>query len=150
MANTYSQLFYHVVFSTKSRFKFIHQDIEERVWSFIGGIARKHDLTALQVGGIEDHIHGLVMARAIVAPCKIPMWLKGGSSKWIHDEFSKLRKFGWQDGYGIFSVSKSHVPEVIAYIKNQRVHHKRQTFEEEYISLLKLHGIEYDERFVFD
>ncbi|MEO8041938.1 MAG: transposase, partial [Acidobacteriota bacterium] len=71
-------------------------------------------------------------------------------SKWIHDEFSNLSQFGWQDGYGIFSVSKSQVPDVIRYIQNQREHHTKQTFEEEYISLLKLHGIEYDERFVFD
>jgi len=90
------------------------------------------------------------MARPIVAPCKIPMWLKGGSSKWIHDEFSNLNLFSWQDGYGIFSVSKSNVPDVIRYIENQRQHHTSQTFEEEYISLLKLHGVEYDERFVFD
>lgn len=150
MANTYSQLFYHVVFSTKGRRNLIDQTIEERVWNYIGGIARKHDLTSLKTGGIENHVHSLVMAKPIVPPCKIPMWLKGGSSKWIHDEFSNLSLFSWQDGYGIFSVSKSHVPEVIRYIENQREHHKRQTFEEEYISLLKLHGIEYDERFVFD
>ena len=150
MANTYSHLFYHIVFSTKERRNFINQEIEERVWDYIGGIARKHDLTSLKVGGIENHAHALVMARPIIPPCKIPMWLKGGSSKWIHDEFSNLSIFGWQDGYGIFSVSKSQVPEVIRYIENQREHHGSQTFEEEYLSLLKLHGIEYDERFVFD
>ena len=150
MANTYSQLFYHVVFSTKGRLKFIGQEIEERVWAYLGGIARKHRLTALQIGGIEDHAHGLVMAKPVVAPFEIPMWLKGESSKWIHDEFSRLSKFGWQDGYGIFSVSKSNVPAVIDYIKNQRAHHRNQTFEEEYLSLLKLHGVDFDERFVFD
>jgi REP element-mobilizing transposase RayT len=150
MANTYSQLFYHVVFSTKGRIKFIQQEIEERVWAYLGGIARRHNLTALQIGGIEDHGHGLIMARPVVAPFEIPMWLKGESSKWIHDEFPHLSKFGWQDGYGIFSVSKSNVPAVIEYIKNQRVHHANQSFEEEYLSLLKLHGVEFDERFVFD
>lgn len=150
MANTYSQLFYHVVFSTKHRINFIEQEIEARVWAFIGGIARKHELTALQVGGIENHIHGLVMARPVVAPYEIPMWLKGESSKWIRTEFPRLTKFGWQDGYGIFSVSKSNVPAVIEYIRNQREHHAAQTFEEEYVSLLKLHGIDYDEKYVFD
>lgn len=150
MANTYSQLFYHVVFSTKRRINFIEQETEARVWAFIGGIARKHELTALQVGGIENHIHGLVMARPVVAPYEIPMWLKGESSKWIHVEFPQLTKFGWQDGYGIFSVSKSNVPAVIEYIRNQREHHATQTFEDEYISLLKLHGIDYDEKYVFD
>jgi REP element-mobilizing transposase RayT len=150
MANTYSQLFYHLVFSTKGRLKLIDQEIENRVWSYIGGIARKHDLTALQVGGIEDHIHGLVMARPVVAPYQIPQWLKGESSKWIHDEFPAISRFNWQDGYGIFSVSKSNVQSVIEYIKNQREHHNKQTFEEEYISLLKLHRVDYDERYIFD
>ena len=150
MANTYSQLFYHLVFSTKHRKRYIDISIENRVWSYIGGIARKHDLTALQVGGIEDHIHALVMAKPKIAPCSIPQWLKVESSKWIHDDFPLLSKFAWQDGYGIFSVSRSQTPEVIAYIQNQREHHKRQTFEEEYLSLLDLHGIEYDARFVFD
>ena len=150
MANTYSQLFYHIVFSTKARGNFIHQEIEERVWSYLGGIARKHDLTALQIGGIENHVHGLVLAKPVTKPCMIPMWLKGGSSKWIHDEYAELSKFSWQDGYGIFSVSKSNVPATIDYIRNQRKHHSNQTFEEEYVSLLKLHAVDYDERYIFD
>jgi REP element-mobilizing transposase RayT len=95
MANTYSQLFYHVVFSTKERRNFIHPEIEQRVWTYIGGIARRHDLTALQIGGIDNHAHGLVAAKPKVPPCKIPMWLKGGSSKWIHDEFKNLSLFSW-------------------------------------------------------
>src|SRR5262245_63173808 len=94
MANTFSQLFYHVVFSTKYRSNFIHQDIEDRVWEYMGGIARTHKLTALRVGGIENHIHGLMMARPVIRPCDIPMWLKSESSKWIHDEFALLSKFG--------------------------------------------------------
>lgn len=150
MANTYSQLFYHIFFSTKERRNFIHQEIENRVWEYIGGIARKQDLTSLRVGGIENHIHALEMAKPIVARCKIPMWRKGGSSKWIHDKFENQNLFNWQDGYGIFSASKSQVPDVIRYIENQREHHESQTFEEEYPSLLNLHGIEYDERYVFD
>ena len=150
MANTYSQLFYHVVFSTKARIKVINQEIESRIWAYIGGIARKHRLTALQVGGIEDHIHALVMAKPVIAPYLIPQWLKGESSKWIHTDFPGLRKFAWQDGYGIFSVSKSNVPALIAYIQNQREHHTKQTFEEEYMFLLKSHGVDYDEKYIFD
>jgi putative transposase len=133
MANTYSQLFYHIVFSTKNRIDFIHREIEERVRAYIGGTARKHGISALQVGGIENHAHALVMAKPTIAPCNIPMWLKGASSKWIHDELGDLREFGWQDGYGIFSVSKSNVPDAIKYIKDQREHHRQQTFEEELI-----------------
>ena len=150
MANTYSNLFYHIVFSTKGRISFIDRQIEERIWAYIGGIARKREMTALQVGGIENHIHVLVLAKPVVAPSQIAQWLKGESSKWIHDEFPHLSKFGWQDGYGVFTVSQSQVPDVIEYIRNQRKHHQDQSFEQEYVSLLKLNGVDYDKRYVFD
>lgn len=150
MANTYSNLFYHVVFSTKSRRDLIDQNIESRVWAYIGGIARKHEMLAVQVGGIENHIHVLILARPKFAPSQIVQWLKGESSRWIHETFPEKKSFEWQDGYGIFSVSKSNVPEVVEYIKNQREHHKKQSFEDEYISMLKLNGIDYDEKYVFD
>jgi REP element-mobilizing transposase RayT len=91
MANTYTSLHYHVVFSTKNREPWIVQDIEQRVWSYIGGIARAHKITALQVGGVEDHIHALVTAPATIAPAQIAQYLKGDSSKWIHDEFRNMR-----------------------------------------------------------
>ena len=90
------------------------------------------------------------MARPVVAPCKIPMWLKGGSSKWIHDEFANLSTFGWQDGYGIFSVSKSQVPDVIRYIENQEEHHKKVSFQDEYRAFLNAYKIEFDERYIWD
>ena len=149
MANTYSQCFYHFVFSTKNRARFIFPEIEDRVWSYIGGIAKNHKMSALQVGGIEDHGHALVMAKPSWAPSNIAQLLKGESSKWIHQEFSDLRGFGWQDGYAVFTVSKSIVPKVVEYIRDQRIHHSTKTFEEEYIELLQLHGVEYDDRFLF-
>jgi REP element-mobilizing transposase RayT len=151
MANTYSSIFYHLVFSTKNREKWITAEIENRVWSYIGGIARKHKCTALQIGGTEDHIHALILSPPIYAASKIAQFLKGDSSKWIHEEFPKLRRFAWQDGYSAFSVSKSVVPKVVEYIKNQRRHHQKQTFEEEYLDLLKLHEINVsDEKYIFD
>lgn len=149
MANTFSQCFYHFVFSTKERIEFIHRDIEDRVWSYIGGIAKNHKMTALQVGGIEDHIHALVLAKPKYAPSEIAQLLKGESSKWIHSEFERLTKFGWQDGFAAFTVSKSIVPRVVDYIRNQRVHHSTKTFEEEYVELLDLHGVEFDEQYLF-
>jgi REP element-mobilizing transposase RayT len=142
MANTYTSIFYHFVFSTKNRQKWIGANIENRVWSYIGGIARKHKCTALQIGGIEDHIHALILSPPIHAPSEIAKFLKGESSKWIHEEFPELRGFGWQDGYSAFSVSKSIVPKVIEYIKTQREHHQKKTFEDEYLDLLKLHEID--------
>ncbi len=150
MANTYSSLFYHIVFSTKHRQNFISQEIENRVWAYIGGIARKHKLTAIRVGDIENHIHALIMSPPIFAPSQIAQWLKGDSSKWIHTEFLDLKRFAWQDGYGAFSVSKSKVSDVVEYIKNQREHHGQESFEDEYVKLMKYHEVEYDERYLFD
>lgn len=148
MANTYSSLFYHIVFSTKHRHPFIGAEIENRVWAYIGGVARKHKMTALQIGGIEDHVHALIIALPILSPSQIAQFLKGDSSKWIHAEFANLRDFAWQDGYGAFTVSKSKLPEVIRYIQNQRERHKVKSFEEEYLDLLRLHEVEYDERYL--
>ena len=106
-------------------------------------------MTALQVGGIDNHVHALTSSPPVLSPSKIAQFLKGDSSHWIHREFQALNNFAWQDGYGVFTVCKSHAPKVIEYIKNQRVHHEKQTFEEEYIQLLRLHEIEYDERYLF-
>jgi REP element-mobilizing transposase RayT len=113
MANTFTSLYYHIIFSTKNRVKSIHPEIERGVWAYMGGIVRKHGMTLMQVGGIEDHIHALVMAPAILAPSQIAQFLKGDSSKWMHEAFPALREFAWQDGYGAFTVSNSNLPDVI-------------------------------------
>jgi REP element-mobilizing transposase RayT len=134
MANTYTSLHYHVVFSTKNRHPWLTLEIEQRVWSFIGGVAREHKMTALQVGGVEDHIHALLTAPPTIAPSEIAKYVKGESSLWIHREFSGLKMFSWQDGYAAFTVSKSNIPKVIKYIKNQREHHRTKTFREEYLA----------------
>src|SRR6267142_2389151 len=149
MANTYTSLHYHVIFSTKNREPWLVRGIEQRVWKYIGGIARTHKMSALQVGGIEDHIHALVTAPPTIAPFQIAQFLKGESSKWIHEEFTGMRSFAWQDGYGAFTVSKSNIPEVIAYIQNQREHHRKRTFQEEYLDFLRKNGIEYNERYLW-
>ena len=106
-------------------------------------------MTALQVGGTPDHIHALVLAHAIMAPSQIAQSLKGDSSKWIHDEIQNMSRFEWQDGYGAFTVSRSQIPEVIEYIQNQREHHRKKTFQEEFLDFLKKHGIPYDERYLW-
>ena len=149
MANTYTSLYYHVVFSTKNRARCINQKIEQRIWTYLGGVARKHRMTALQVGGYEDHIHTLIIAPPILAPSQAVQFLKGESSKWMHEEFPELKGFAWQDGYGAFTVSKSNLPDVVRYIQNQREHHRKKTFQEEYLEFLQRHGIEYDERYVW-
>jgi putative transposase len=149
MANTYSSLQYHFIFSTKNCEPWLVPATEHRIWQYIGGIARAHKMTALQIGGFDDHIHALVTAPPTIAPCQIAQYLKGDSSKWIHQEYSALRNFGWQDGYAAFTVSKSNVPDVIRYIQSQREHHRKKTFQEEYLEVLRLNGIDYDERYLW-
>jgi putative transposase len=149
MANTYTCLLYHIIFSTKNRQRWISPDIEERLWSYLGGIAEKNGMTPLKNGGIEDHVHIVVGLPPTMAPSKAVQLLKGGSSLWIHETFPELADFAWQDGYGAFTVSKSQLPDLIEYVKNQREHHRTRTFQEEYRAFLEKHGIEYDERYLW-
>ena len=150
MANTYTSLHYHIVFSTKYRELWITPDIEERIWAFLGGIAKENRMKPIQIGGVEDHIHILLGAPATMSPAKAAQLIKGGSSAWIHTKFPKLQNFAWQDGYGAFTVSKSAIPDVTTYIQNQREHHKRQSYKEEFLTLLHRHEIEYEERYLWD
>ena len=143
-------MYYHIVFSTKLRERWLADEVAERVWAYLGGIARENKMTALQVGGIEDHVHILLGAPPSIAPSKAAQLIKGGSSKWIHDTFPKLRGFAWQDGFGAFTVSKSNVSEVIRYVQDQREHHRTRSFQEEFLMLLQRHGIEYDERYLWN
>ena len=115
MANTFTALHYHIVFSTKNRYPWITTDVEQRMWEYIGGIARENEMKALQIGGIDDHAHILLCTKPKIAVSKAVQLLKGGSSKWIHETFPNLQNFCWQDGYGAFSVSQSALPSVITY-----------------------------------
>jgi putative transposase len=148
MANSYISLYVHIVFSTKGRQALINPDLESRLWAYIGGIARENQMKALSVGGIADHVHVLLSLPATLPVAKAVQLIKGGSSKWVHDTFAGLRKFSWQEGYGAFSVNVSLLEETIRYIEGQGEHHKRNTFQEEYIEFLRRHGIDYDERYI--
>ena len=150
MANTFTSLHYHVIFSTKNREPWIRPDIESRVWSYLGGIARENDMKAILIGGIENHVHLLLGLSPTVAVSKAVQLIKGGSSAWLKETYPWTREFGWQDGYGAFTVSKSLVPEVENYIHNQREHHGVKTFEEEYRAVLEKHEIRFEERYLFD
>jgi putative transposase len=149
MANTYCSLHYHLVFSTKNRERRIDPDIEQRIWEYLGGIARKNEMKALQVGGVEDHVHLVFGMKPTMSVSQAVQQFKGATSKWIHETFPDLAEFAWQDGYGAFTVSKSQLPEVVHYVANQREHHRVRTFQEEYLALLEKHEIEYDERFLW-
>jgi putative transposase len=148
MANTYTSLHYHFVFSTKGREPWISPTIEQRIWSFMGGIARENKIHPVQIGGIDDHVNLLLNANATFAPSKIAQLIKGGSSAWIHT--TEMKTFKWQDGYGAFTVSKSLIPDVTRYIKNQREHHRTRSFQEEYLAFLERHEVAFDERYLWD
>lgn len=149
MSHTYVSCHVHCVFSSKGRRKSIPEDVAERLWAYMGGIARENGMAALAVGGAADHAHLLLSLPATMTIAKALQLVKGGSSKWLHDTFPTMTDFAWQEGYGAFSVGVSQVEATVAYIRSQRAHHGETSFEEEYVAFLKRHGIEYDERYVF-
>lgn len=149
MANTYTALHYHVVFSTKNRELWIRSDVEDRIWAYLGGILTTNKMHPIQIGGTDDHVHLLLGAPAVLSPAKIAQLVKGGSSHWAQENLPQWRGFAWQDGYGAFTVSKSSIPDVAEYIHRQREHHRTLTFQEEYRALLKKHGIQFDERYAW-
>jgi len=149
MPTAYTQNFYHAVFSTKRRAHLITPDLEQRLFPFIGGIVRDLRCTLLAINGMPDHIHLLIRYRADLSHSELLQQIKGRSSKWINDTFPQIGHFAWQEGYGGFTVSKSIVPDVEAYIARQKEHHERQDFEAEFLQLLRLHGIDFSENELF-
>ena len=149
MANTYTSLHYHIVFSTKNREPWLTPDNEERIWKYIGGIARNNGMKTIQVGGFDDHVHILLALPPSLSISKAVQLLKGSSSRWIHETLEDFSAFAWQDGYGAFTVGLSQLADTARYIENQREHHRVKTYQEEYVSFLRTHGVEYDEQHVW-
>jgi putative transposase len=116
----------------------------------MGGIARERGMRALAVGGVADHAHILLSLPTTISIAQAIQLIKGGSSKWIHDKFPEHRDFAWQEGYGAFSIGISQVDGTVSYILFQVEHHRRKTFQEEFLAFLKKHRIEYDERYLWD
>jgi putative transposase len=149
MANTYTSLHYHIVFSTKNREPWLVRTKESRIWEYLGGIARANGMKALQVGGYDDHIHLLLAVPAVMSLSKAVQLIKGASSRWIHETDNDMTAFAWQDGYGAFTLGVSQIADTVRYIEGQREHHRSKTFQEEYAHFLQKHGVEYDERYIW-
>jgi putative transposase len=149
MPSAWTQNSYHAVFSTKDRLELIKPESEERLYPFMGGILRDLKCSLLAVGGMPDHVHLLVRHPSNLSHSEMVQHVKSRSSKWIHETSPELRRFVWQEGYGGFTVSKSVCDAVEFYIRNQKEHHKRQDFKSEFLELLRLHGLEFDEAEVF-
>ncbi len=150
MPGTYSQILLHVVFSTKQRRPYMTPDIQARLCDYIGGIVRAEKGSLYAIGGMPDHLHMLLRWRTDGAISDLMRTVKARSSRWIHETFPDSNAFAWQEGYAVFSVSKSSEANVNAYIENQAEHHKERDFAEELLALLRVHGIEYDTCFVLD
>ncbi|MFP3937812.1 MAG: IS200/IS605 family transposase [Phycisphaerae bacterium] len=145
---SYTNLTYHVVFSTKQRRPILTADVSERVFEYLGGIVRKLDAKLLRAGGADDHVHLALSGPATLSVAELVRKIKANTSRWMHQKLPDQRNFAWQDGYAAFSVSASALDRVLDYIASQREHHRRMTFEEELKALLDKHGIEYDERYI--
>jgi REP element-mobilizing transposase RayT len=143
MSHSYSSNRIHLVFSTKNREKRISDEIQAKLWPYMAGIARNHRFEAIKIGGVEDHAHALLVLPATMPLAKAIQALKACSSKWLN-ETNAIRDFSWQEGYGAFSVSASQTEGVIRYIDNQRAHHAKRSFEDEFLELLKRYGVPYD------
>jgi putative transposase len=148
MANTYTSLNFHFVFSTKNRENMIDSKIKSRLYDYLAGIARENKMTPLAIGGTGNHVHLLLSISPVVNISKCIQVIKAGSSKWVHEEFPKRSGFAWQLGYSGFSVSPRNIQNVMNYIENQEEHHRLRSFEEEYIGFLKESGIDYEEKYV--
>ena len=146
MARSFHQNIAHIIFSTKNRQPLITADLESDLHSYLGGIIRKLNGTALKINGTSDHVHILAKTPKTVADADFMGKLKANSTSWVKTTFEGARSFAWQEGYGAFSVSPSHRENVRSYIARQEEHHRNRTFQEEYLELLHRCGVDFNER----
>ncbi|MEZ0268040.1 MAG: IS200/IS605 family transposase [Phycisphaerae bacterium] len=143
-------MLFHIVFSTKHREPWITADVAERLYGYMGGIVGAERGTLLTIGGVADHAHVYIRWRTDETIANLMRTVKARSSKWVHETFPALGAFAWQEGYSVFTVSKSQEEAVRTYIAGQAEHHKREDFKAELLRFLRVHGVEFDERYVFD
>jgi REP element-mobilizing transposase RayT len=127
----------------------LRPDFRKRIGRYIGGIARKEGMRAIEIGGAADPIHALLSMAPTMAPADVVKILKGNSSKWINESLGLPCRFEWQEGYGAFSVSCPQIDRIVAYIRAQEQPHRKKSFQQEYLGFLKKHKIEYDERYIW-
>jgi putative transposase len=150
MPNTYTNLLYHLVFSTKNRQPLIRESFKEELFKILGALVRDKGGALLERGGIADHIHLVVRLKAHTSVSDLLQYIKANSSGWVNRREDNQGRFEWQVGYAAFTVSESQLPAVREYVANQEQHHRGMSFKEELLALLKRHNIEYDERYLWD
>ena len=140
----------HITFSTRARYPFIDENIQDELFHYIGGICKNMDSKPVKIGGYKDHVHILCVLSRKIALMKFIEEIKSHSSKWIKTKGVAYEKFYWQKGYGSFSVNPAEIDVVVSYIENQVEHHTKRTFQEEYVAFLKKYKVEYDEKYLWD
>ncbi len=150
MAQSLSQILLHLVFSTKNREPWVRPEVRPALHAYLAGAVRALNAEAYRVGGVADHVHIACTLPRTLSVSKLLEEIKKSSSAWIKQQTPTCQGFAWQAGYGAFSLGQSQLAALIAYIDNQEEHHRKRTFKEEYIEFLKLYGVDYDERYVWD
>ena len=150
MANTYSQLYAQLIFSPKGRQNLILPSFEEEIFKYITGIVQNKGQKMIAINGMPDHIHLFIGFKPSVALSDLVRDIKASSSKLINEKKWLPHKFCWQEGFGCFTYSHSQLDSVAKYVLEQKVHHQKRTFREEYLQLLKKFGVSFDERFLFE
>ena len=148
MSQSFTNLLYQIIFSTKDRRPIITIDHQPRLYEYIGGVVRGTGGISLRINGMEDHVHLVAKLRPDRALSDVLRELKSNATGWMHDVFPRLSDFSWQRGYAAFTVSQSNLKEVQRYVANQKEHHRKVSFRDEFIRFLKINGIEYDERYI--
>ena len=149
MANTYSQIYLHFVFAVQNRISLISPKWQVDLYKYMSGIISNNGHKTYAINGMPDHVHALVSMNPKQAPSDLMHDVKRSSSLWINENRFVAGKFAWQEGFGVFSYGKSQIPDIARYIEQQKKHHEKRTFIEEYIQFLKLFEIEYDERYIY-
>jgi len=150
MANTYTQLYIQFVFAVKGRENLIQESFRDELEKVMCGIVTNHTCKTYAIYCNPDHCHMFIGMHPTLSPSKLMEQVKSGSSKWLNDKKYIRGKFSWQDGYGAFTYSKSHIDAVVQYVLNQPEHHKKQLFKDEYLLLLEKFDIDYDEKYLFE
>ena len=148
MANTYTQVYLQIVFAVQDRASLIQTQWKDELYKYITGIVHNNKHKLIAIGGVSDHLHVFVGYKPHQLIPELVQDIKGSSSKWLNKEKITKGRFKWQEGYGAFSYSNSHIDYVVKYIQNQEKHHKKRTFQEEYIEFLEKFHVSYDKRFV--
>ena len=149
MANTYHQIYLQAVFAVKYRNAVLAKSWRSEVFGVIGNLINETNCKTIIVNGVEDHVHCFLGLRPVVSASELMKTVKAKSSKYINDHKLTPERFEWQEGYGVFSYHQSQLDTVYKYIQNQEEHHRRQTFRDEYLGLLKEFNVEYDEQYIF-